>query len=129
MLTNPLKLNRLILNYCKKAMLPGIGPESCRKKISSAFIGFNFYYDWKFYARTKSPNFETYPIPSEEIRAYINVGGSVWAMDWCPNVSSEREQYLAIGGYKSTIGLYGAYDKLEITKYLLPKLGIIAYSF
>ncbi|CAG8493738.1 15968_t:CDS:10 [Funneliformis mosseae] len=52
------------------------------------------------------PQFETYPIHEKlpkKLGHILNVGGSVWAMDWCPNVSSEREQYLAIGGYKSTI--------------------------
>ncbi|GBC06971.1 hypothetical protein RclHR1_07170012 [Rhizophagus clarus] len=49
--------------------------------------------------------FESHPIHSElpkKLGHILNVGKSVWAMDWCPNVSSEREQYLAIGGYKST---------------------------
>ncbi|CAG8502749.1 17577_t:CDS:10 [Dentiscutata erythropus] len=32
----------------------------------------------------------------------FNVGGSIWAMDWCPNKQNQHNQYLAIGGYKST---------------------------
>ncbi|CAG8784390.1 30588_t:CDS:10 [Gigaspora margarita] len=32
----------------------------------------------------------------------FNVGGSIWAMDWCPNIQNQHDQYLAIGGYKST---------------------------
>lgn len=40
---------------------------------------------------------------SEKFSYILNFGGSVWALEWCPSVTSPEEQYLAIGGYKSSI--------------------------
>ncbi|CAG8433940.1 2551_t:CDS:10 [Diversispora eburnea] len=52
------------------------------------------------------PQCESYPIRdklNEKFGYILNFGGSVWALEWCPNISSPGEQYLAIGGYKSSV--------------------------
>ncbi|CAJ0879021.1 11606_t:CDS:10 [Entrophospora sp. SA101] len=51
------------------------------------------------------PQYEAFPIHDKvkHKEGYIlNVGGSVWALDWCPNNDSSQTQCIAIGTYKDT---------------------------
>ncbi|ORY04349.1 WD40 repeat-like protein [Basidiobolus meristosporus CBS 931.73] len=34
----------------------------------------------------------------------LNSGGSVWGLDWCPEIPSGENQFLAVAGYKGTTG-------------------------
>ncbi|CAG8660318.1 8675_t:CDS:10 [Acaulospora morrowiae] len=50
--------------------------------------------------------YTSYPIHAkvtEKVGYILNVGISVWALEWVPRVSSENDQYLAIAGYKSNV--------------------------
>lgn len=48
-------------------------------------------------------------------RLIFNVGGSVWAMDWC-SVAGERKRYIAVGGYRGNSEEHHTIDN-SITHY------------
>ncbi|KAK9768436.1 hypothetical protein K7432_000915 [Basidiobolus ranarum] len=63
-------------------------------------------------------------------RGYLlNSGGSVWGLDWCPEVKAEENQFLAIAGYKGTTDEHHIIGEREIntTGYIeIWNLGVIS---